>query len=367
MPCDGEEFGHSYFCLPMGDHEKSYFTFFSEYNRLGHGAAIFEAIVLNVIFCLSLLVNLIVLWYMWRSKMRKTVTNYFVLNLVVADIAFVITAPLTAYIRLQATWTLGQGMCSFVVYWVLVCGTVTIWLMTAISIDRYTNVTHVTSFPARVRLWKVFGISFAIWTICVLSFLPVGVFFRVRDTRFENSSVKFCTLIWPDTNHVSSMVFTVLVSVVCFIFPVAIISTNYYRIYRKYSESKRAVENFNSDNRMRSQQLDSRHQRNKKVIRALIVLVMAFIVMWLPVFIVLGVIEYDVSHGHNRIPSSAIIWATALAYLNTLVNAFIYGSMFIDLRRMRLFCRKWIPGRDRNKIAVSPATHVIDTTISVCN
>ncbi|KAH3785929.1 hypothetical protein DPMN_164025 [Dreissena polymorpha] len=48
-------------------------------------------------------------------------------------------------------------------------------------------------------------------------------------------------------------------------------------------------------------------------------------------FAVVVLVEYDVTKGLNYIPSSALIWALIVAYCNPLVNAVIYGSIYITL------------------------------------
>ncbi|KAH3707722.1 neuropeptide Y receptor type 1-like [Dreissena polymorpha] len=338
MACQGGEFGKSYFCLQIDNESQPYFTFLSEYNRSWSDAATLEAFVLISIFCLSIPGNVLVLIYIGKIKARQTLTKYFIGNLVIADIAFASTAPFTAYIRLQDTWVLGQSTCSVLEYWMFVCASVSIWTMTLISIGRYRYITQVTSSYTRLIKQHYCIICIGIWLICAVSFLPIAFFFQVKETRFQNKTLKMCTLLWPKGDLSYSESFTVLVVILMCMLPLLIISVNYYRIYLKFYESRRAVENSDPQTVRRTQRCLWRNARHQRVIRTLTNLVVAFVAMYLPTVIVIVVIEDDVSHSHNEVPSSALVWAMALAYLNTVLNAVLYGSLFTDLPKIMRRC-----------------------------
>ena len=72
--------------------------------------------------------------------------------------------------------------------------------------------------------------------------------------------------------------------------------------------------------------------------------------MWLPMFIVIGCIQRDVSVSANNISSSALTWTIIVAYVNPCVNPFLYGFMNREISRsLRLCCRNRTENEDSEK------------------
>ena len=71
-----------------------------------------EAASVIIVFILALIGNVIVLRYIYKTKSARTITNYFVCNLALADILFIATCPIVAQIRESSKWQLGGVVCS---------------------------------------------------------------------------------------------------------------------------------------------------------------------------------------------------------------------------------------------------------------
>jgi len=320
-----------------GNGNVSLFTFFSEFNRDSPASGYIEAGFLTTIFVLSIIANSVILVFMIKSKASLTVTNYFVCNLVIGDVAFVMAAPFIAYTRITGNWLLGKTMCNLMNYWMFVCGSVMIWTMTVISIDRYVCINLRTSTKKRLQPRHVGAICLAIWVTTAGLFLPLYIFFHIRTIQIEHGTVTICTMIFPYTRFRVSVLFTCLLVLFGFIIPISLIGFNYFRIFKRFWASKRAVDN-SADEVVRRRRSNARRGRDVKIVKTLVLLVIVFLAMWLPLFSVFILIEEDVQYYNNAIPSSTLVWVVFIAFGNSFVNPFMYGFINIEIRRTFRTC-----------------------------
>lgn len=313
----------------------TYFTYFSEFNRPWQGLAYVEAATMITLCVVSVIGNSFILGFVYKSKPPRTITNYFACNLAIGDILFVVSAPVIAYVRITGTWQLGHGICHVLSYGMFVCASATIWTMAAISIDRYVCINM--GAAKRLRPVHVPLICLCIWLISACCFLPVALFFHVKEISAEDR-VSFCTLTWPPGNIRYANIFVALLCIVEFGMPLTIIIVNYYRIFRKLWVSKRAVGTLRVDLPRGKQTSQSRKRRDVRIVKTLVLLVVFFILMWLPLFLLFGLIYRDVVYVQNKIPSYGLTWALIIAYCNSCVNPCLYCCINFELRRTIRFC-----------------------------
>ena len=80
-----------------------------------------HAYIVPVIICIITLVGLIgnsiVVFVIFYQGQLKTVTNYYIVNLAITDLAFLIVcAPFTAAVYATTDWVFGRFMCKFVFF-----------------------------------------------------------------------------------------------------------------------------------------------------------------------------------------------------------------------------------------------------------
>ncbi|KAH3785931.1 hypothetical protein DPMN_164027 [Dreissena polymorpha] len=368
MACSGDQMGKSFICIGNGSQSKSFFTFYSQFNRNWGGEGVLEAVVMLILAIMSVPGNLVICVFILKSKTTRTVTNVLVCNLALADIAFCLSAPFVAYVRVHGTWTLEGGMCRVLMYWMNVCGVVMIWTLTAISIDRYVNIRVGVSSSRKLRKLHLVGICSLIWIVSLLFFLPFAIYFEVKEGVTGNSQVvQFCTLDWPRERHFP-IIYTALIALFCFFIPVNIITISYYRIFQTFWKSRRAVGSFSRNAKKVDSTNAARQSKQQKVVRTLVLIVLVFIAMWLPLFIVIALVEYDVSNHMNGMHSNALIWAVIFAYGNSLANAIMYGSVFVQLWNAVFRCcrRKIIPGENETvNIDARTSVHHVTTVTNL--
>lgn len=87
--------------------------------------------------------NVLVLLSVAVNDSLRTVTNYFVLNLAIADVLLgILVLPFSAALQLEGLWMFGQTFCDIWASTDVLCSTASILSLCAISIDRYIGVTR---------------------------------------------------------------------------------------------------------------------------------------------------------------------------------------------------------------------------------
>ncbi|RWS04436.1 neuropeptide Y receptor type 2-like protein, partial [Dinothrombium tinctorium] len=197
--------------------------------------------------------NAMVLWIVFKSKRMRNVTNFFIANLALADIAIgAFAIPFQFQAALLQRWVLPHFMCSFCPTVQVVSLNVSIFTLVANSLDRHRAVTR----PLKPRLMKRTAIIIivAIWVFSVILAIPSFLAWEVRyivEDELTNTTIPFCDTIrvepnlWRIYNHI-------LVAVQYF-FPVLIIFFTFTHIAVKLStinetvnsrsDSQRALQN----------------------------------------------------------------------------------------------------------------------------
>ena len=121
------------------DHEtnKTFFTFFSEYDRAWKESYILVNIILGFLFVMSLGGNILVISFFVRFKAIRQVTNLFITNLAVSNLTFSILVPLVMTTQVTGDWVVGRELCSLATATEFFSGIVCAWTMVLISVDRY--------------------------------------------------------------------------------------------------------------------------------------------------------------------------------------------------------------------------------------
>lgn len=313
---------------------RSYFTFFSEFNRPWKGLSYLESVIYIVLFLISMFVNILIFYQIINIKSTRTVTNYFMCNLALADIFFTLTSPLIAIQRITETWVLGGFICHMMVFNLFVSGSVIIWTMTMISIDRYICINRPSSKKITPRMAIIFIIIIWIGGFSVSS--PIAMYFVVRQFPFGTQTVKICTLIWPVSKIRISVVFTVFLCALGFLIPLAILAVNYFLILKRFCKSRRAIASINGNTLTKNKR--HREARDLRVIQTLVLVVVLFLLMWSPIFIVFVLIQLDGMDDKMKMSSQMFIATLAIAVCNGCLNPFVYGIRNYRIKRSVLRC-----------------------------
>ncbi|XP_064202169.1 chemokine (C-C motif) receptor 12a [Anguilla rostrata] len=136
------------------------------------------------IFLLSLLGNGLVLCTIYKYEKLNTVTNVFLLNLVVSDLVFSLSLPFWASYH-SSEWIFGEAMCKLVggVYFIGFYSS--ILFLTLMTFDRYLAVVHAITAAKRRRMVYALISTVTVWGVSILATVKEFVLYGTRqDSRY---------------------------------------------------------------------------------------------------------------------------------------------------------------------------------------
>ncbi|KPJ19314.1 Tachykinin-like peptides receptor 99D [Papilio machaon] len=252
--------------------------------------------------------NLVVIWIVLANKRMRSVTNYFLVNLSVAD-AMVSTLNVTFNFTymLYSDWPFGHFYCKFNQFIAVVSISASVFTLMAISIDRYVAIMS----PLRPRLGKraTLGIAAAIWAGSSVLSSPNIVFFTTEMDTLPDGSTRY---------NVAFMILTYFLPIISMTYTYARVGVELWGSQSIGECTQRQLDNVKS---------------KRRVVKMMIVVVVIFAVCWLPFHVYFVVTSYYpevVNYPHIQEIYLGIYW---LAMSNSMYNPIIYCWMNSKFRR----------------------------------
>ena len=224
-----------------------------------------------VIFVVSVVGNTLVCIVIVRRRRMRTVTNCFILNLAVADLAITcICIPFDIPVQEnEYKWPYGPLFCRVLYPLQTMAMFASIFTLTAVSLNRFWAIVYPLHQQMTKRYAKVFIL--VIWVLSALLSLPYCFALQLNE---ETTS---CEENWPGMDYRKA--YTVCLFLLQYAFPLTIIAIAYLKIAREMHSCIR-----NNNNTVHyNNSLGTAHQREgKKVIRMLVVVTVLFAICVLP-------------------------------------------------------------------------------------
>ncbi|KAI9520906.1 Galanin receptor type 1 [Dissostichus eleginoides] len=194
----------------------------------GIGADIFiTLLVFGLIFMLGVLGNSMVITVLARSKPGKprSTTNIFILNLSIADLSYLLFCiPFQSVVYMMQSWVLGAFICKFSHYIFTVSMLVSIFTLSAMSVDRYIAIVHSRkSSSIRVARHALIGVM-VIWILSLVMAAPVMYYQNI----FRRDNQTYCWFWWP--NQTLKKVYVVCTFMFGYVLPLLLISFCYAKV-----------------------------------------------------------------------------------------------------------------------------------------
>uniref|UniRef100_A0A452TBN5 G-protein coupled receptors family 1 profile domain-containing protein n=1 Tax=Ursus maritimus TaxID=29073 RepID=A0A452TBN5_URSMA len=245
--------------------------------------AISVGLVLGAFILFAIVGNIVVILSVACNRHLQTVTNYFIVNLAVADLLLSATVlPFSATMEVLGFWAFGRAFCDVWAAVDVLCCTASILSLCTISVDRYVGVRHSLKYPAIMTERKAAAILALLWAVALV--VSVGPLLGWKEPVPPDE--RFCGI----TEEAGYAVFS---SVCSFYLPMAVIVVMYCRVYVVARSTTRSLEagvkrdakghTFRSSLSVRL----LKFSREKKAAKTLAIVVGVFVLCWFPFFFVL--------------------------------------------------------------------------------
>ncbi|XP_078660127.1 RYamide receptor-like [Branchiostoma floridae x Branchiostoma belcheri] len=279
-------------------------------------------VVYSVAILLSLIGNILVVMVMAKNLSKGTKLRTFLINLAVADLVMaVFCMPFTFTDVMLQQWLFGSVMCPLVRFFQVLSVSVSIFTLVAIGVDRYQAVMY----PLRMRMSKSRAKQ-VVAIIWIMSFALAAVQLavcRVYQVQSGDTWYKRCEeILWPGINY--RIGYTIVLACVTYVLPLSILAVTYYKIgvklWGRHSPSSiYSLEDIS----------ERKHERCKRKVKMIIILVGLFAVCWLPIHIFSIVLDFypDVILSSRQTVMVFFFCSHWLAMSHSFVNPIIYGFL----------------------------------------
>ncbi|XP_071389995.1 alpha-1A adrenergic receptor [Centroberyx affinis] len=310
-------------------------------------------IFLSVFILVAIVGNILVILSVVCNKHLQTVTNFFIVNLAMADLLLsIIVLPFSASLEVLGCWVFGRVFCNIWAAVDVLCCTASILSLCIISIDRYIGVKYCLEYPSIMTERKAGVILIIVWVSSTV--ISVGPLLGWKEPPPPDESI--CSI----TEEPGYALFSSLFS---FYLPLMVILIMYFRVYvvarrttksleagvkRERNKSMEVVLRIHcrsvlEDARPASAKSSKNHpfrsslsvrlmkfSREKKAAKTLAIVVGMFIVCWLPFFFFLPLGSFFPTLKPSESVFKVVFW---LGYFNSCINPMIYPCSSKEFQR----------------------------------
>lgn len=275
------------------------------------------------IILLGVIGNSLVIHVVIKFKTMRTVTNFFIANLAVADLLVnTLCLPFTLTYTLMGEWKMGPVLCHLVPYAQGLAVQVSTITLTVIALDRHRCIVyHLESKISKRISFLIIGLA---WGISALLASPLAIFREYSLIEIiPDFEIVACTEKWPgEEKSVYGTVYSLSTLLILYVLPLGIISFSYARIWSK-------LKNHVSPGAAS----DHYHQRRHKTTKMLVCVVVVFAVSWLPLHAFQLAVDID-SHVLDLKEYKLIFTVFHIvAMCSTFANPLLYGWMNSNYRK----------------------------------
>lgn len=282
-----------------------------------------EVVICLVINITSLVGNILVCLSVYRNSRLRTSTNLYIIGLAIADLlSAVIVMPFTTIVLISGDWILGPFLCdlhAFVMNFVLFVSPTT---MALTAFNRYIRIVkpgkQMTVLSKR-RSVMMLGSAWAF----VAFYVAIPKLSGLQDYGFV-PGYALCHVFHLSVS--GSLVHYIVVITLFLITPSTVAIVCYFKV-------SKAIRQHNLDIAPGLQLRRSRYHitiHEIKISKSLFVVVLAFILCWIPAWAVAIVIRFCLLEA---IPRGVQLFCSLSIYTSSAVNPFIYSGMNRSFRQ----------------------------------
>nr|AIT52165.1 growth hormone secretagogue receptor [Oreochromis niloticus]BAF80118.1 growth hormone secretagogue receptor 1a [Oreochromis mossambicus]BAF80120.1 growth hormone secretagogue receptor 1a [Oreochromis mossambicus] len=292
----------------------------------------------TLLFLIGVAGNVMTILVVSKYRDMRTTTNLYLCSMAVSDLLIFLCMPLDLYRMWRyRPWRFGDALCKLFQFVSESSTYSTILSITALSVERYLAICFPLRAKALVTKRRVRALICLLWTVSLLSAGPVFVMVGVeQDTMgpLNFSSWMNETNLFLETEDTRECKMThyavqsglmgamVWLSSVFFFMPVFCLTVLYSLIGRRLWQRHRET---NMSNRV-----SHRDKSNRQTIKMLVVVVLAFVLCWLP-FHVGRYLQFRSLDAPSPLLSLlseyCSLVSVVLFYLSAAINPILYNTM----------------------------------------
>ncbi|XP_019300365.2 melanopsin [Panthera pardus] len=232
----------------------------------------------------GILGNLMVIYTFCRSRGLRTPANMFIINLAVSDFFMSFTqAPVFFASSLHKRWLFGEAGCEFYAFCGALFGITSMITLMAIALDRYLVITHPLATIGVVSKRRAALVLLGVWLYALAWSLPP---FFGWSAYVPEGLLTSCS--WDYMSFTPSVrAYTMLLFCFVFFLPLLVIIYCYIFIFRAIRETGQALQTFRAcEGGGRSPRQRQRLQREWKMAKIELLVILLFVLSWAPYSIV---------------------------------------------------------------------------------
>ncbi|XP_076838775.1 neuropeptide Y receptor Y2, like [Brachyhypopomus gauderio] len=278
------------------------------------GVQVVLILAYSTIILLGVVGNSLVIYVVCKFKTLRTVTNFFIANLAVADLLVnTLCLPFTLAYTLLGEWKFGHVLCFTLPYAQGLAVHVSTVTLNVIALDRHRCIVyHLETRMSKDTCFVVIGVT---WVISAVLASPLAIF---REYGFVDltpgESIEVCGEKWPGSSTDGTL-YSISMLLLQYVLPLAVISFAYIRIWSKLR------------NHVSPAGRNDPHHRRRKTTKMLVTMVVVFAVSWLPFHAFQLAIDIDSSVLVTRHFRLLYTVFHIVAMCSTFANPLLYGWM----------------------------------------
>uniref|UniRef100_A0A6I8Q0I7 Orexin receptor type 2 n=1 Tax=Xenopus tropicalis TaxID=8364 RepID=A0A6I8Q0I7_XENTR len=282
-----------------------------------------------IVFIIALIGNILVCVAVWKNHHMRTVTNYFIVNLSLADVLVtIICLPATLLVDITETWFFGKTLCKVIPYLQTVSVSVSVLTLSCIALDRWYAICHPLMFKSTAK--RAQQSIVIIWIVSCAIMIPQAIVMECRSVfpELANKTILFtvCDERWEEGINQQ-----LLLTLLCFILQIPGTSSVVQKKWKplQCSIQSKGQQSTKSRNNAVAAEIKQIHAR-RKTARMLMVVLLVFALCYLPISIlnILKRVFGMFTHTNDR--ETVYAWFTFshwLVYANSAANPIIYNFL----------------------------------------
>ncbi|ELW48641.1 Orexin receptor type 1 [Tupaia chinensis] len=186
------------------------------------------------VFLVALVGNALVCLAVWQNQHMRTVTNYFIVNLSLADVLVTaICLPASLLVDITESWLFGPALCKVIPYLQAVSVSVAVLTLSFIALDRWYAICHPLLFRSMAR--RARGSILGIWAVSLAIMMPQAAVMECRSMLPELANrtrlFSICDEHWADDLY--PKIYHSCFFIVTYLAPLGLMAMAYFQIFRR--------------------------------------------------------------------------------------------------------------------------------------